>query len=58
MDCYILKRTKKKTELIQPEDLLVLNEEGAVAIFPNIEEAWDFVDDNDLKDAEVLFVRR
>jgi len=58
MDCYILKRTKKKTELIQPDDLLVLNEEGAVAIFPNIEEAWDFIDDNDLEDAEVLFVRR
>lgn len=57
MDCYILKRTKK-TELIQPEDLLVLNEEGAVAIFPNIEEAWDFIDDNDLENAEVLFVRR
>jgi hypothetical protein len=57
MDCYILKRTKK-TELIQPEDLLVLNEEGAVAIFPNIDEAWDFIDDNDLENAEVLFVRR
>lgn len=57
MDCYILKRTKK-TKLIQPEDLLVLNEEGAVAIFPNIEEAWDFIDDNDLENAEVLFVRR
>jgi len=57
MDCYILKRTKK-TKLIQPEDLLVLNEEGAVVIFPNIEEAWDFINDNDLENAEVLFVRR
>jgi len=57
MDCYILKRTQK-TEQIQPEDLLVLNEEGTVAIFPNIEEAWDFIDDNDLENAEVLFVRR
>ena len=32
MDCYILKKTKK-TEQILPEDLLVLNEEGAVAIW-------------------------
>jgi hypothetical protein len=58
MHCYILKQTKK-TELVQPGDLLVLNEEGAVVIFPNIEEAWDFIDDNNIENvAEVVFVRR
>lgn len=56
MEYYILKRTKK-VGLIQPEDLLVLNEEGAVKIFTNLGEAWDFIEDNNLGIADVLVVR-
>jgi len=58
MDWYILKHTSK-TGQIMPEDLLILNEEGAVAIFTKCEDAYDFIYDNDLIDkAEVHSVVR
>ena len=52
MDCYILKQNKSKG-IIMPEDLLVLNDEGAVAVFTNTLEAGDFIDDNDLIGADI-----
>ena len=45
---YIIIKKPKKTWVIMPEDVLVLNEDGAVAIFPTCDDAFDFIDDNNL----------
>lgn len=44
MDCIILKKTGKR-EPLKPEDLMVLNEDGGVAIFPTIDDAESFLYD-------------
>jgi hypothetical protein len=54
-DCYILKYTEKN-DRIQPKDLLVLNEDGSVAIFPNSSYAYEFIVENDLVGAEVYML--
>lgn len=49
----ILKKKVWKIRPLQPENVLVLNEEGNVAVF-DLEAAYDFIDDHGLIDAKVI----
>ena len=55
MDCYILKKRPEKRP-VKPKDLLVLNEEGNIAIFPTASDAWDFINEHNLEQAQVFFL--
>jgi hypothetical protein len=56
MECYIIKNPQQKGVLF-PEDFLILNEDGSVKIFPELNFAWEYIDDNKLNDAQIFFLR-